>query len=426
MCAGRSLNKDDKYNQDAFDLLTKSIKLNPNLIESWIELAECYQKKADFDGAITCLESALKNCDKPDKVVLRNLSACIRQKLVDSQEARIVGLLKSLELSKEALKLDLKDPLSYYNLAKAYLCLFFASECVDDSLIRMSRSAFEKVISTENSESSEKPIVGNSTEHSKDRSSSTEDTTKPLKEQSDFLFNYSTVLVYMQDFQLAVNLLEDASNIEPNWNQPKELLESLEDYLRQINLTLTDLTKNIKKSSRRYKKVVDTLANVSQIEKDIILDEQRLRKLTSMILKTTSIKELVNEKNTPQITRQSTSNVEDPVSINILHIKLLFTINYNQAMYLTFIAIDKDFSFTVVTIHNLSAQNSPSNRDVFTIVEPKIDTVEVNFRKSKECISYNRINVKQFKDFYINGKRISLEHVAKPQIKVSMMADQPK
>lgn len=406
--------------------MTKSIKLNPNLIESWLELAECYQKNNDFDGAIICLESASKNCDKPNRVVLRNLSACIRQKPVDSPEARIAGLLKSLELSKEALKLDLKDPLSYYNLAKAYMCLFFASECVDDSLIRMSRSAFEKVISTENSDSSEKKTVED-TEHSKGDAYTMDDSAKPLKEQSDFLFNYATVLVYMQDFQLAVSLLEDASNIEPSWDQPNELLESLSDYIRQINLTMNDLTKNARKSSRRYRKVVDTLTNVSQIEKDIILDERRLRRCNSIILKTTSIKELVNEINTAQLTRQSKIHGADNTAniINILHIKLLFTINYNQAMYLTFIAIDKDFSFTVVTIHNLSSQNSPSDRDVFTIIEPKIDTIKINFRKfNNDTISYNRINIKQFRDFYINGRRISVDQVAKPQIKVAMIADQ--
>ena len=66
------------HSPEAEHLLSKAVKLEPNLIDAWIELGECYKKRGDVETAKTCFEGALSHGE--NKVALRNLSIVIRQK----------------------------------------------------------------------------------------------------------------------------------------------------------------------------------------------------------------------------------------------------------------------------------------------------------------------------------------------------------
>lgn len=435
MLRGRSLNSGESFNQEAFDLLTKAIKLNPHLIEAWIDLTKCYQRKSDIDGAIACLENALKYCDsdKPNKVILRKLSTCIRQKDCDTQEAKISALLKSLDLSKQALKSDLYDEENYYNLAKAYMCLFFVTECVDQQLINLSRAAYMKAFTLSNNRFAKKVESDKDTSLEQDvlnlnnpeSKIDLEDPVKPFIEQSDFLFNYSTVLVYLQEFQKALEYLRLAIDLDPEWMEPKILEECLVDYLKQIHSMISELSKNQKKVIRRYSKVVDSLKSVDKIEAIIHLDQQRLQRSLDLNMRSLSLDELeISESSKVNESKDiEKPNVAENI-VRILHLKLINTINYNQAMYLTFIAIDQNYSLTVVTIYNLAASRCPSPKDIVTLIDPKIEQITVdNLHKSEKdsSISFNRINVREFKSLYVNGFRITTDQVSKPQFRVSVL-----
>lgn len=382
MNRGRSLAVGETFNQEAFNLLSKAIKLNPYLIEAWIELTRCYQMKHDIDGAIACLENALRYCDadKPNKIILRNLSTCVRQKDFDNQEAKIAALFRSLDLSKQALKSDLHDEENYYNLAKAYMCLFFATACIDQQLINLSRAAYSKALAL-----------------SLERQTSNSD--KSFTQQSDFLFNYSTVLVYLQEFQSALEYLELAVALDP-WSEPKGLEESLIDYLKQIDSMLGELCKSKKKMTRKYSKIVESLSYTAKIEE--LIESDKRCKLT-------------------RATLDDISKSEKSTETSILHLKFLNAINYNQTMYLTFIAIDRDYEPIVVTIYNLAASKCPTQRDIVTIVDPKVDEVSVDCKKLESKVFYKRLNVREFRCVYVNGNRLSTEQVSKPQYKVSVM-----
>lgn len=50
-----------KHNEEAEDLLSKAVKLDPKLVNAWNELGECYWKKDKMMEAATCFKRALSN-----------------------------------------------------------------------------------------------------------------------------------------------------------------------------------------------------------------------------------------------------------------------------------------------------------------------------------------------------------------------------
>lgn len=57
---GKLLNVVPKYNKEAENLLSKSIKLDPKLVDAWNELGECYWKNDELEKSMNCFEGALK------------------------------------------------------------------------------------------------------------------------------------------------------------------------------------------------------------------------------------------------------------------------------------------------------------------------------------------------------------------------------
>ena len=58
---GRALNVVSDHSPEAEQLLSKAVKLEPNLVDAWIELGECYWKRGEVDTAKTCFEGALSH-----------------------------------------------------------------------------------------------------------------------------------------------------------------------------------------------------------------------------------------------------------------------------------------------------------------------------------------------------------------------------
>ena len=58
---GRALNVLPDHNPEAETLLSRSVKLDPTLVEAWNELGECYWKRGDIETAKTCFEGALNH-----------------------------------------------------------------------------------------------------------------------------------------------------------------------------------------------------------------------------------------------------------------------------------------------------------------------------------------------------------------------------
>ena len=66
---GRALNVVADHSPEAEQLLSKAVKLEPNLVDAWIELGECYWKRGDVETAKTCFEGALSHVSNMDHPV---------------------------------------------------------------------------------------------------------------------------------------------------------------------------------------------------------------------------------------------------------------------------------------------------------------------------------------------------------------------
>ncbi|KAJ3129383.1 hypothetical protein HK098_001484 [Nowakowskiella sp. JEL0407] len=119
---GRLFNTLTKYNKDAEDNLTKSVKLDPHLVKAWDSLGECICKKGDMNQAQLCFQSAL--IEKRNKTSLRNLAMIVRQCGSSPEEIRN-NIQKSIALCKEAIQCDMEDSRSWYGLGTSYLKLYF-------------------------------------------------------------------------------------------------------------------------------------------------------------------------------------------------------------------------------------------------------------------------------------------------------------
>ena len=133
---GKAHNVIPEFDQTACDSLKKATKLDPNSIEAWNQLGECYWKKRDFEMCKNCFEQSL-NISR-NKQGLRGMSMVMRQLIDVPQQhdkqqqttSRYESIKNSLEESikyaKESLQLDMKDGMSWYILANCYVSKFFS------------------------------------------------------------------------------------------------------------------------------------------------------------------------------------------------------------------------------------------------------------------------------------------------------------
>ena len=61
MLRGKALNVLPSFDTSAQESLSKAVKLDPTLVEAWIQLGECYWKKGDVDAAKNCFLGALNH-----------------------------------------------------------------------------------------------------------------------------------------------------------------------------------------------------------------------------------------------------------------------------------------------------------------------------------------------------------------------------
>jgi tetratricopeptide (TPR) repeat protein len=65
MLTGKALNVTPDYSPKAEELLSKAVKLEPELVEAWNQLGEVYWKKGDVAAAHTCFSGALTHVSCP-------------------------------------------------------------------------------------------------------------------------------------------------------------------------------------------------------------------------------------------------------------------------------------------------------------------------------------------------------------------------
>jgi tetratricopeptide (TPR) repeat protein len=119
---GRAMISNERYEKAAEELLSRSIKLDPRNGEAWSCLGELFYLKKDYQQSKKCFEASLEYTGR-SKETLRKLS--ITYRLLNEQDQHKQSVLKSVDLAKEALGLDLNDAESWYILGNAHLTNYF-------------------------------------------------------------------------------------------------------------------------------------------------------------------------------------------------------------------------------------------------------------------------------------------------------------
>lgn len=131
---GRALAFLPGHEAEAEDLLSRSLKLSPKLLEGWNALGEVYWNQQKYAQAKDAFGQALELCG-PNAASLRNLSMVLRA-LEGDEEERVANYAAGVQRAKEATAIDAEDPLNWETLGNAYMGEFFVNGKKADSLKR--------------------------------------------------------------------------------------------------------------------------------------------------------------------------------------------------------------------------------------------------------------------------------------------------
>ncbi|KAM3966010.1 tetratricopeptide repeat protein 5 [Aphomia sociella] len=229
---GRCYNISPTYDPRATQCLSKSVKLNPHLVDAWNELGECYWKNMNVKEAKASFEGALKH--ERNRLSLRCLSIILRQESGHKKRGEATpAIMKSVELAKEAVAQDIKDGVSWTVLGNAYLCQFFMV-AQDPATLKSCMSAYKQACLD--------PIA---------------------KGQPDLYYNKGVALKYEECYSEALENFEYACQLDPPWETPKVELKRLTQYLANANeLVRTKGKIKTKKLTQMVQSIEEKIADV--------------------------------------------------------------------------------------------------------------------------------------------------------------------
>ncbi|XP_026544363.1 tetratricopeptide repeat protein 5 [Notechis scutatus] len=204
MLKGKALNVSAYYNAQSEKLLSKAVKLDPELVEAWNQLGEVYWKKGDVSAAHTCFSGALGHCK--NKGSLQNLSMVLRQLHTTSPDEHVQNVMDSVRQAKLAVQMDVHDGRSWYVLGNAYLSLFFNTG-QNPKISQQALSAYaqaEKVDSTASC-------------------------------NPDLHLNRATLFKYEENYMEALEGFSRAAALDPAWLEPQLREQQLMDFLERLN-----------------------------------------------------------------------------------------------------------------------------------------------------------------------------------------------
>nr|XP_060636111.1 tetratricopeptide repeat protein 5 [Anolis sagrei ordinatus] len=225
MLKGKALNVSPDYNAQAEELLSKAVKLDPELVEAWNQLGEVYWKKGDISAAHTCFSGALSHCK--NKVSLQNLSMILRQLRTNSADDHAQNVMDSVRQAKLAVQMDVRDGRSWYVLGNAYLSLFFNTG-QNPKISQQASSAYAQAEKVDPTASC----------------------------NPDLHLNRATLHKYEENYMEALEGFARAAALDPAWSEPRQREQQLLDFLSR----LTSLLEN--KGKVKGKKLQSMLGNL--------------------------------------------------------------------------------------------------------------------------------------------------------------------
>ncbi|XP_058149824.1 tetratricopeptide repeat protein 5 isoform X2 [Dasypus novemcinctus] len=207
MLTGKALNVTPDYSLRAEELLSKAVKLDPELVEAWNQLGEVYWKKGDVAAAHTCFSGALTHCK--NKVSLQNLSMVLRQLRTDSGDEHSHHVMDSVRQAKLAVQMDVHDGRSWYILGNAYLSLYFSTG--------------------QNPKISQQALSAYAQAEKVDRMASS---------NPDLHLNRATLHKYEENYGEALEGFSRAAMLDPSWPEPLQREQQLLEFLDRLTSLL--------------------------------------------------------------------------------------------------------------------------------------------------------------------------------------------
>ncbi|KAG8509746.1 Tetratricopeptide repeat protein 5, partial [Galemys pyrenaicus] len=207
MLTGKALNVTPDYSPKAEELLSKAVKLEPELVEAWNHLGEVYWKKGDVAAAHTCFSGALTHCK--NKVSLQNLSMVLRQLRTDSGDEHSRHVMDSVQQAKLAVQMDIHDGRSWYILGNAYLSLYFNTG--------------------QNPKISQQALSAYAQAEKVDRTASS---------NPDLHLNRATLHKYEENYGEALEGFSRAAALDPAWPEPQQREQQLLEFLNRLTSLL--------------------------------------------------------------------------------------------------------------------------------------------------------------------------------------------
>jgi len=229
---GKALNALPEFSAQAYQCLSKSLKLDPALADAWTAMGCCLVKKEDFVGAQTCFEHALQR--EPNKESLQMLSMVMR-KLSAEPDERLQLVIDAVSRAQDAVKIDMTDSYSWYLLGNAHLVHFFEVSHDPEDLKRVQR-AYQQAV-----------------KHLK------RDRCNP-----DLLFNQGVVFKYLEQYSASVNSFQCAGAEDPTLPVEGEI-QAMVRYVSRVSEKIENrVGLKVKKFNSEIAKLHKWIANLSK------------------------------------------------------------------------------------------------------------------------------------------------------------------
>jgi len=345
---GRTLNVVPDHSPEAEQLLSKAVKLEPNLVDAWIELGECYWKRGDVETAKTCFEGALSHGE--NKVALRNLSIVMRQYSSDNPEDRLRNIEAGLTRAREGVQLDTKDGISWSILGNAYLAHFF-SVSQNPRTLKQAMSAYKQA---------EKDMIALNT--------------------PELHHNKGIALKYEEDYVNALHCFKRAQELDPTWDAPRNLERTLTKFIMDVK-HLIDMKGKLK--TKRYNTMVNSI------------DSKNLGTLT-VPGRRESLEEITFSDLCP-------GTNEGKVVLG----KVICSVHSEDTVPFTFCLTDKNSKCIAVNLYNLAPGKGVIIGDSVAIAEPFYSNVNLDIKDQK--VVFDLVRVESPLGLIINGKKASAD-----------------
>ncbi|XP_008830791.1 tetratricopeptide repeat protein 5 [Nannospalax galili] len=350
MLRGKALNVTPDYSPKAEELLSKAVKLEPELVEAWNQLGEVYWKKGDVGAAHTCFSGALTHCK--NKVSLQNLSMVLRQLHTDSGDEHSRHVMDSVRQAKLAVQMDVLDGRSWYILGNAYLSLYFNTG--------------------QNPKISQQALGAYAQAEKVDRKASS---------NPDLHLNRATLHKYEENFGEALEGFSQAAALDPAWPEPRQREQQLVEFLNRLTSLLES------KGKMKAKKLQSMLGSLRPVHLGPCGDG-RYQSASG---------QKVNLELKPLSTLQPGVN-----SGTVVLGKVVFSLTTEEKVPFTFGLVDSDGPCYAVMVYNMVQSWGVLIGDSVAIPEPNLRLHQIQHKGKDYCFSSVRVETPLL--LVVNGK----------------------